>query len=101
MKQNFYALLAAALLASSLLQGQDTTYAGEKRKDPLKTAFAEGLTVSAADTSYEINFGFRFQNLFVAEALDNNFEKIDAQMMVRRCRLKADGFVFSPDIVYK
>ncbi len=102
MKAKYVVLLIPAF-CSSLIYGQstDSSAAAQKTKDPLKTAFARGIRVLAPDSSYTIKFGFRFQNLLSLEALSNDPAAIEAEMMVRRCRLKADGFVFSPDIEYK
>ena len=62
--------------------------------------FGDGLRVMANDSSFSMKMGFRFQTLYSGVSnLETN--KWTDQMLVRRARLKFDGFAFSPRLVYK
>lgn len=65
-----------------------------------KDTFGKGIKVLAADSSFSLRFGARFQTLFTAESITGN-QTIDTKFMIRRSRLKFDGFIFSPKIKYK
>jgi hypothetical protein len=58
----------------------------------------------AKDSSFYLKFGARFQNLASGEwslsqnGIDSEFE---SNLLVRRSRLKFDGFAFSPKLIYK
>lgn len=100
MKQAFY-LLSALTLFSNVLNSQDSLKTKQPGKDPFKTEFSKGLKYEAADSTYSVKVGFRFQNLMILETTDKDPKNIEGKAMVRRARLKFDGFAFSPDIVYK
>ena len=86
-------LLALALLISLSLFSQE------------KTNYEKGLIYTANDNSFSLQFALRIQPLFSTNFRD--FEKFDQpelteiSMMVRRARLKFDGHVFDPNIIYK
>ncbi len=63
--------------------------------------FGSGIRYESADSSGAIKMSARIQNLFIARQ-DLNSE-FDPQLngMVRRARLKFDGFAFSPKLTYK
>ncbi|MDH5610139.1 MAG: OprO/OprP family phosphate-selective porin, partial [Cyclobacteriaceae bacterium] len=65
-----------------------------------KDKFGKGLTIDAADSSFAVKFGFRFQTLYVGEmnAVTNAYED---NFLTRRARLKFDGFAYNPAIQYK
>jgi len=65
-----------------------------------KNSFGKGIKVKAEDESFELKFSTRFQTLYVGEL---NLESNDYsdQLLVRRARLKFDGYVFSPKVGYK
>lgn len=67
----------------------------------LNLGLGKGINFMAKDSSLAVKMGFRFQTLFVAEKNPNTAEPIEKEMMIRRSRLKFDGFAFSPRIVYK
>ena len=67
--------------------------------------FGKGiLNVVAADSSWSMKFGARFQTLFLGSMELNDGEGPDAaesDFLIRRSRLKFDGFAFSPKVQYK
>ncbi|MBT6438834.1 MAG: porin [Flavobacteriales bacterium] len=67
--------------------------------------FGKGLYyVMAEDSSFKMKFGARFQSLYIGEW--DLIDGADAQngssnFLIRRSRLKFDGFAFSPNLIYK
>jgi hypothetical protein len=54
----------------------------------------------AKDSSFSLKMGFRFQTRY-AGLLNLETDRWTDQMLIRRARLKFDGFAFSPKLVYK
>jgi hypothetical protein len=65
-----------------------------------KIEFGKGLRYTAKDSSFAVKFNFRFQNLAIVN-YDEASNEYSSQFLVRRSRLKFDGFVFNPNIEYK
>jgi len=67
--------------------------------------FGSGIKVMGADSSYYMKIGLRFQNLAVADWTladgDDAPSDFDATALVRRSRLKFDGWAFNPNLKYK
>ena len=68
--------------------------------------FGKGIQVIGADSTYYLKIGFRFQNLVAANwALANETEgyiaDYNSNALVRRSRLKFDGWAVSPKLKYK
>lgn len=63
-----------------------------------KNTFGKGLKVIAADSSFYLKASLRLQNRYDAVLLDDRYTD---QMILRRARLKFDGFVYSPKVKYK
>jgi len=87
-------LLAALMLTSTLsFFGQQIT----------NNTFGKGISILAADSSFSMKFSTRIQSLFIAEipAENNGFEDVSSNWLIRRSRLKFDGFAFSPKFKYK
>lgn len=83
-------LFAIALLLSI------TAYSQNLSKD----TFGKGLTVAAEDSSFNLKFGFRFQTLY--EGVKNlKTDEYSEDLLIRRSRLKFEGFAFEPSIQYK
>jgi phosphate-selective porin OprO and OprP len=72
------------------LHGQDTT----------KNKFGKGIQVVAIDSSFAMKFGARFQSLYVGE-YNYETENYNDGFLIRRFRLKFDGFAYHPSLVYK
>lgn len=84
-----------AFLISLHVQGQDFT----------ENTFGKGLVnVVAKDSSYSANFSFRMQSLFTSGwdiAENGNFETGETNFLIRRSRLKLQGFAYTPKLEYK
>lgn len=67
--------------------------------------FGKGIVnVIAADSSWSMNFGARFQTLFIGEWNLNDtagFTNGNSNFSIRRARLKFNGFAYSPKLQYK
>jgi phosphate-selective porin OprO and OprP len=75
-------------------------------QDTVNSKFGKGLiNVVAKDNSFKMKFGVRVQSLFVGSWQVNESEGIvgDAatQFLIRRARLKFDGYAYSPKLVFK
>lgn len=69
-------------------------------QDTVSSKWGKRLQFAAQDSSFFLKFGFRFQTLYNGRYdLDKGVYK-DA-LMVRRTRLKFDGWAIDPSIVYK
>ena len=66
----------------------------------LYKSFGDGLRVMAKDSTFSLKMGFRFQTRY-AGVLNLETDNWTDQMLIRRARLKFDGFAFSPKLVYK
>ncbi|RLD22169.1 MAG: FmdC precursor [Bacteroidetes bacterium] len=69
-------------------------------QDITGNVFGKGLRVMAADSSIALKFGVRFSTLYEGFYNANTKEYAD-NISTRRFRLKFDGFVVSPKLVYK
>ena len=66
--------------------------------------YLKGVSVVAPDSSYSFGFKGRMQSLFEAKhsMTDGCFnDDFSTKMMVRRARLKFDGWALDPSVVYK
>lgn len=67
--------------------------------------FGKGIyNVIAADSSWSMKVGARFQTLYIGEwDIDDkgNFRDGSSNFLIRRARLKFDGFAYSPKLAYK
>lgn len=88
-------LIIAVVSFSSIANSQEVT----------KTKFGKGLyNVVAADSSWSMKFGARFQTLFIGEwniNEDDGVTDASSKFLTRRARLKFDGFAYSPKLQYK
>ena len=93
MKLTLTSLLCAVVLFASY---------GQREID---SKFGKGLyNVIAADSSWKMKFGMRFQTLFIGQndhVDSTGFGAGSSQFLIRRARLKFDGFAFSPKLKYK
>ncbi|KAA3438897.1 FmdC precursor [Rufibacter hautae] len=65
-----------------------------------KTKFGKGLQFVAEDSSFSLKFGIRFQTLYQG-VHTRGTKGWDDRFLIRRARLKFDGFAFTPRLVYK
>lgn len=65
--------------------------------------FGSGFRYLGVDSTFYLKAGFRFQNLYVGEwdVNEGEFENFNSSFLVRRSRLKFDGWAFSPKVKYK
>lgn len=63
-------------------------------------SMGKGLTVMAEDSTFSMKLGVRFQTLY-SGSLDLDTDSWNDQFLIRRARLKFDGFALSPKLVYK
>ncbi|MFY0599601.1 MAG: FmdC precursor [Cyclobacteriaceae bacterium] len=66
----------------------------------VKGKFGKGLSAITKDSSLYIKFGFRFQTLYMGQT-DVSSKNWKENLMIRRSRLKFDGWAYSPRVVYK
>lgn len=74
-------------------------------QDTIDNTFGIGLiNVVAKDSSYSAEFGVRFQTLFTSNWIHpegESLESTETNFLIRRARLKFDGFVYTPKLRYK
>ena len=66
----------------------------------IKSRFGKGIYVVAADTSFSLKFSLRFQTLYVGSTT-SAAEEWEDSFLIRRSRLKFEGFAFTPKLEYK
>lgn len=68
-------------------------------------SFGKGLfNLSGKDSTWSMKIGLRFQTLGLVEwteSAEGSLEDPQSNMLIRRSRLKFDGFAFTPDLEYK
>jgi len=69
-------------------------------QDISNNTFGKGLNVIAKDSSISLKFGLRFSTLYEGFYLPET-NQFNDNLLIRRFRLKFDGFVYSPKLVYK
>lgn len=69
-------------------------------QDISNNKFGKGLQIVGADSSFSMKFSTRFQTLYLGE-LDLDSDEWSDRFLIRRARLKFDGFVHDPSITYK
>src|SRR5690606_10239307 len=81
--------LFAVLSCVSALQAQN-----------VNAKFGKGVNIMANDSTFSLKLGARFQTLYSGTS---NLETNDwnDQFLIRRARLKLDGFAYDPSLVYK
>lgn len=67
---------------------------------PIDASWGKGIRVEAKDSSFSLKLGLRFQTLYEGEKYleSGNWNE---QLLIRRYRLKFDGYAFKPNIKYK
>jgi phosphate-selective porin OprO/OprP len=85
-----FTFLAALLLASNILYSQEL----------ISPKFGKGIfNLVGQDSSWTMKVGARFQ--FLASSLIQNEENPESSFLIRRARLKFDGYAVSPKLEYK
>jgi len=65
------------------------------------STFGKGITVTSIDTSFSMKFSTRIQNRYEGTLTQSDDPDYTDKFYLRRARLKFDGYVFSPKVVYK
>lgn len=95
MKLKLITFSALGILLSLPVQSQDIT----------ENRFGKGIiNVVARDSSYSMVFAARFQSLYTSQwefPHNEEFENGESNFLIRRARLKFEGFAYSPKLVYK
>jgi phosphate-selective porin OprO and OprP len=66
--------------------------------------FGKGLQFEGKDSTFYLKLGFRFQNQFAGTwsgIEGGTYEEFNAAFVVRRSRIKLDGWAYSPKLKYK
>ncbi|MBE7639966.1 porin [Salegentibacter sp. BLCTC] len=83
------------LISGFYLSAQETT----------SNSFGNGIINSVAkDSSFSIKFGARFQSLYISNWKNSELEGFKSEssnFLIRRARLKFNGFAYSPKLEYK
>lgn len=69
-------------------------------QDAVSSSWGKRLNLVAKDSTFALKFGFRFQTLYDGRYNLDTDDYEDA-LLVRRTRLKFDGWAIDPNIVYK
>lgn len=93
--------LKGRFIALLLLVCVGSLNAQEKENKTVYAKFGKGVNIIARDSSMSMKLGARFQTLFVAEKSLAENSDIEKEMMIRRFRIKLDGFAFTPRLEYK
>ncbi len=88
--QKVSALALLLVCSFTLTYGQDVS----------NNKFGKGIRMMAKDSSMALKFGLRFSTLYEGfyEPESKNYQD---NLLIRRFRLKFDGYVYSPKLVYK
>ncbi len=63
--------------------------------------FGKGIRIIAKDSSFSMKFSTRMQNRLEASYVESGNQSYTDKFYLRRARLKFDGFIDSPKLVYK
>lgn len=66
-----------------------------------KMKLGKGISATAKDSSFHIKAGFRFQSRFETSGDLKGTSDWNSNFLIRRARLKFDGWAFSTKLVYK
>ncbi|HAW51674.1 MAG TPA: FmdC precursor [Flavobacteriales bacterium] len=66
-----------------------------------KYEFGKGIRYTPKDSSFYMKFSVRAQNLYVGTYTDGGDPAYVSSFLIKRSRLKFDGYVLNPDLVYK
>jgi phosphate-selective porin OprO/OprP len=93
------AFLGLAILLCSILSF--SIFAQKESSKLPSFQMKNGLHFTAADSSFSVNMRFRMQNRLAFTSLNNEDLSLnEAELRVRRLRLRFDGFVFDPKFSY-
>ncbi|PCH98097.1 MAG: FmdC precursor [Bacteroidetes bacterium] len=93
---NYLLLLVSIILYSTLALSQSTIH----------NVFGKGVQGIAKDSSFSVKFGARFQTQYegintITNDTNYSGEIYEDRFYLKRARLKLDGYIFSPRLIYK
>jgi hypothetical protein len=95
MNFKWFLVPAFLLVAAMAAHAQDVT----------ENTFGKGLlNIVAKDSSYSMRFAARFQSLYTSQWEFPEYEEFvsgESNFLIRRARLKFDGFAYTPKLKYK
>ncbi|WP_245658007.1 porin [Roseivirga echinicomitans] len=91
-----YAICRIILLIGFLSTIGSSAYS----QDESNNTFGKGIQLVASDSSFSMKFGLRFQSLYQG-SLNVVTDKWNDQFLIRRARLKFEGFAYDPSLSYK
>ena len=71
----------------------------EKLRNMPNIEVGKGITFQPKNKQYKMTMRFRMQNLLAMD-FDDNFSLQETQARVKRLRLRFDGYIFSPKLLY-
>ncbi len=83
-------LISCFLILSIIATAQDIQY----------PSFGKGLQVKATDSTFTMKMSVRFQTLY-SGTFNTSSDEWSDQLLIRRARLKFDGYALTPKLVYK
>jgi phosphate-selective porin OprO/OprP len=90
-------LVFCSSIAFAQTKNSDITY-DSRFGDLPYFGFGSGLSMTSPDSAYRLNIRFRMQNRLATRLYSDGTTETEAR--IRRLRLRFDGFVFSPKIIY-
>ena len=78
-----------------------TSHSQNSNKTTTSLKFGKGLNINAADSSMQLKISFRFQPLFDVQKSLTAGAKASSGIVIRRSRLKFEGWAYQPNIKYK
>ncbi|UII31217.1 OprO/OprP family phosphate-selective porin [Fulvivirga ulvae] len=76
------------------------SYTNVHSQNTTDSKFGKGISVVASDSSFSLRFKTRFQTLYTG-TYDEGTDSYKDNVMIRRARLKFDGFAYTPRLKYK
>ncbi|MDQ3191123.1 MAG: OprO/OprP family phosphate-selective porin [Bacteroidota bacterium] len=81
------------------------SFTGVKSQDKVDAKFGSGISIVDEDSTFSLRFSARIQSLLIVQTpvLDDviDFDDGTTNFLIRRSRLKFDGFAYNPKITYK
>jgi phosphate-selective porin OprO and OprP len=97
-----YCLAAICLIMATAIQVHARSSDSTQVSAPLVWArLGKGVNIMSADSSFSLQFRLRVQTLSQARTHEETFENGIWETYIQRLRLRFEGFLFSPNLLYK